>query len=153
MKALACIAAAAALVAMAAPASAQFAKPEDAIKYRQSALTVMANHFGRIGAMVNGRVPFDAKVAADNAEIVSDMSKLPWAAFGPGTDKGSIPTRAKPELFAQPAKFKEYSDKLIAETAKLSAAAKTGNADTLKAAFGATGATCKACHDDFQAKL
>ena len=153
MKALACIAAAAALVAMAAPASAQFAKPEDAIKYRQSALTVMANHFGRIGAMVNGRVPFDAKVAADNAEIVSDMSKLPWAAFGPGTDKGSIPTRAKPELFAQPAKFKEYSDKLVAETAKLSAAAKTGNADTLKAAFGATGATCKACHDDFQAKL
>ena len=59
MKALACIAAAAALVALSSPASAQFAKPEDAIKYRQSALTVMANHFGRIGAMVNGRVPFE----------------------------------------------------------------------------------------------
>ena len=153
MKAFACIAAAAALVALSSPASAQFAKPEDAIKYRQSALTVMANHFGRIGAMVNGRVPFDAKVAADNAEIVADMAKLPWAAFGPGTDKGSIPTRAKPELFAQPAKFKEYNEKLIAESAKLSAAAKTGNADTLKAAFGATAGTCKACHDDFQAKL
>ena len=153
MKVLACIATAAALVAFAAPASAQFAKPEDAIKYRQSALTVMATHFGRIGAMVNGRVPFDAKVAAENAEIVSDMSKLPWAAFGPGTDKGSIPTRAKPELFAQPAKFKEYNEKLVAETTKLAAAAKTGNADTLKAAFGATGAACKACHDDFQAKL
>ena len=39
MKAIACIAAAAALVAMATPASAQFAKPEDAIKYRQGALT------------------------------------------------------------------------------------------------------------------
>ena len=110
MKALACIAAAAALVALSAPASAQFAKPEDAIKYRQSALTVMANHFGRIGAMVNGRVPFDAKVAAENAEIVSDMSKLPWAAFGPGTDKGSIPTRAKPEIWAEQAKFKELSE-------------------------------------------
>ena len=153
MKVIACIAAAAAMVAFAAPASAQFAKPEDDIKYRQSALTVMATHFGRIGAMVNGRVPFDAKVAADNADIVADMAKLPWAAFGPGTDKGSIPTRAKPELFAQPAKAKEYADKLIAESAKLAAAAKTGNADTLKAAFGATGATCKACHDDFQAKL
>lgn len=153
MKALACIAAAAALVAFAAPASAQFAKPEDAIKYRQGALTVMASHFGRIGAMVNGRIPFDAKVAADNADIVADMAKLPWAAFGAGTDKGAIPTRAKPELFAQPAKVKEYSDKLIAESAKLAAAAKTGNADTLKAAFGATAGTCKACHDDFQAKL
>ena len=153
MKVFACIAATAALVAFAAPASAQFAKPEDAIKYRQSALTVMATHFGRIGAMVNGRVPFDAKVAAENAEIVSDMSKLPWAAFGPGTDKGSIPTRAKPEIWAEQAKFKDLSEKLVAETTKLAAAAKTGNADTLKAAFGATGAACKACHDNYQAKL
>ncbi len=153
MKVFACIAATAALVAFAAPASAQFAKPEDAIKYRQGALTVMASHFGRIGAMVNGRVPFDAKVAAENAEIVSDMSKLPWAAFGPGTDKGSIPTRAKPEIWAEQAKFKELSEKLVAETTKLAAAAKTGNADTLKAAFGATGAACKACHDNYQAKL
>ena len=153
MKVFACIAAAAPLVAFAAPASAQFAKPEDAIKYRQSALTVMATHFGRIGAMVNGRVPFDAKVAAENAEIVSDMSKLPWAAFGPGTDKGSIPTRAKPEIWAEQAKFKELNEKLVVETTKLAAAAKTGNADTLKAAFGATGAACKACHDNYQAKL
>ena len=152
MKALACIAATAALVAMASPASAQFAKPEDAIKYRQSSLSVMGTHFGRIGAMVNGRVPFDAKVAADNADIVATMAQLPWAAFGPGTDKGAT-TRAKAEIWTEQAKFKELSDKMIAETTKLQAAAKTGNADTLKAAFGATGATCKACHDNYQAKL
>ena len=152
MKALACIAATAALVAMASPASAQFAKPEDAIKYRQSSLSVMGTHFGRIGAMVNGRVSFDAKVAADNAEIVGQMAQLPWSAFGPGTDKGGN-TRAKAEIWTEQAKFKELSDKMIAETTKLTAAAKTGNADTLKAAFGATGATCKACHDNYQAKL
>lgn len=153
MKIFACLTAAAALVAMATPAAAQFAKPDDAIKYRQSALSVMGTHFGRIGAMVNGRIPFDAKAAADNAEIVAEMAKLPWVAFGAGTEKGAIPTRAKPELFAQPAKFKEYSDKLTTESAKLVTAAKTGNADTLKAAFGATAGSCKACHDDFQAKL
>ena len=152
MKILACIAAAAALVAFAVPASAQFAKPEDAIKYRQSSFSVMGTHFGRIGAMVNGRVPFDAKVAADNADIVADMSKLPWQAFGPGTDKGAT-TRAKAEIWTEQAKFKELSEKMVAETTKLAAAAKTGNADTLKAQFGATGATCKACHDNYQAKL
>jgi cytochrome c556 len=65
-------------------------KPEDAIKYRQSSLFVMAQHFGRIGAMANGRVPFDAKVAADNAlTVVANMAKLPWAGFGAGTDKGA----------------------------------------------------------------
>ena len=152
MKAFVCIAVAATLVALAAPASAQFAKPEDAIKYRQSALSVIGTHFGRVGAMANGRVPFDAKVAADNADIVAEMAKLPWAGFGPGTDKGGN-TRAKPEIWTEQAKYKEYSEKMIAETAKLSVAAKTGNLDTLKTAFGATAATCKACHDAYQAKL
>lgn len=149
MKIFACIAAAAALFVMSAPASAQFAKPEDAIKYRQSALFVMGQHFGRVGAMANGRVPFDAKVAADNAEIVADMAKLPWAGFGAGTDKGGN-TRAKPEIWTEQAKFKENSDKLIAESAKLAAAAKTGNLDSLKTAFAATAGTCKACHDAYR---
>ena len=150
MKAFAFIAVAATLVAIAAPASAQFAKPEDAIKYRQSALFVMSQHFGRIGAMANGRVPFDAKVAADNAEVVAEMAKLPWAAFTPGTDKGGIPTRAKPEIWTDQAKFKENNDKLVAESTKLAAAAKTGNLDALKTAFSATAGSCKACHDAFR---
>jgi cytochrome c556 len=61
---------------IALPALAQFAKPEQAIKYRKSTMTIMATHFGRLGAMANGRVPFDAKVAADNAAVVEVMSKL-----------------------------------------------------------------------------
>lgn len=151
MKAFACIALAATLAALAAPASAQFAKPEDAIKYRQSALTVMGAHFGRIGAMTSGRVPFDAKVAADNADIVATMAKLPWAGFGPGTEKGGN-TKAKPEIWTEQAKFLEYSDKLVLETIKLAAAAKTGNLDSVKTAFAATGATCKTCHDAYRDK-
>ncbi len=34
------------LLAMGLPAQAQFAKPEDAIKYRKASFTVMAAHFG-----------------------------------------------------------------------------------------------------------
>jgi cytochrome c556 len=151
MKAIASLALAASIAALAAPASAQFAKPEDAIKYRQSALFVMSQHFGRIGAMANGRIPFDAKAAADNADVVADIAKLPWAAFGAGTDKGA-PTKAKPEIWTDQAKFKDYSDKLVAESTKLAAAAKTGNIDTLKTAFGATAASCKACHDAFRSQ-
>ena len=149
MKAFACMAAAATMLVMATPASAQFAKPEDAIKYRQSALSVMGTHFGRLGAMANGRVPFDAKIAAENADIVADMAKLPWAAFGAGTDKGGN-TKAKPEIWTDQAKFKESSDKLIAESIKLAAAAKTGNLDTIKTAFTSAAGTCKTCHDAFR---
>ena len=139
---------AAVVSAAALPAAAQFAKPEDAVKYRKAALTVIGTHFSRVGAMASGRVPFDAKVAAENVELVAELAKLPWTAFGEGTDKGE--TRAKPEIWKEAGKFKEAADKFQAETVKLQAAAKTGNLDAIKTAFAATGATCKSCHDNFR---
>jgi len=137
-----------AAAAVALPAAAQFQKPEDAIKYRKATFTVMAAHFSRLGAMANGRVPFDAKVAAENAEIVNTLATLPWDAFGPGTDKGD--TRALPAIWTEQAKYKAASDKMVAEVGKLNAAAKTGNLDAIKTAFGAAGQSCKACHDNFR---
>lgn len=151
MKTFASLALLAGLAGLSAPASAQFAKPEDAIKYRQSALFVMGQHFGRIGAMTSGKAPFDAKVAADNAAIVADMAKLPWSGFGQGTEQGGN-TKAKPEIWTEQVKFKESSEKMQAETIKLAAAAKTGDLGALKTAFSATADTCKACHDAYRNK-
>ncbi len=148
MKIIAPLALALAFGSLSAPAFAQFQKPEDAVKYRKAALTVMSTHFGRIGAMANGRAPFDPKVAAESAAIVETMSKLPWEGFVAGTDKGE--TRALPAIWTEQAKFKEASERLQADTAKLNAAAKTGNLDAIKTAFGATGQSCKACHDAYR---
>jgi cytochrome c556 len=133
------------------PAAAQFQKPEDAIKYRQGGFTIMGTHMARIGAMAQGRVPFDAKVAADNTAVVLTVARLPFTAFGEGTDKG-LPNRAKAEIWKDNAKFKAAAEKMIGEVAKLDAAAKAGNLDAMKSAFGAVGASCKACHDDFRAE-
>jgi len=141
-------AAALAGLATALPAAAQFAKPEDAIKYRKAAFTVMASHFGRVAAMANGRIPFDAKVAADNAEIATMMSKLPYAGFIDGTDKGE--TKAEPKIWAERDKFNAAASKMQEEMAKLNVAAKGGNIDTIKAAAGETGKACKACHDVYR---
>ena len=139
-----------ATILLALPAAAQFAKPEDAIKYRKASFTVMAAHFGRLGAMAQGKAPFDAQAAAANADVVASMAKLPWAAFGEGTDQGD--TKAKHEVWSQAPKFKELADKLQTESVKLAAAAKTGKEDAFKAAFTATAGTCKSCHDDFKNK-
>lgn len=148
MKRIATLAFALAAAAASLPASAQFAKTEDAIKYRQSALFVMGQHFGRLGAMANGKIPFDAKAAQDNADVVVEMAKLPWAGFGAGTEGG----KAKPEIWKEQAKFKDHADKMQAETVKLAAAAKTGSLDNLKKAFGDTASSCKACHDSYRSK-
>lgn len=139
---------AAAATVLSLPASAQFAKPEDAVKYRQSALFVMGQHFGRIGAMANGRVPYDAKAAVDNAEVVAEMAKLPWSGFAANTDR--LSQKAKSEIWTEQVKFREHNEKLVGETGRLLAAAKTNNLDTLKTAFSATAGTCKGCHDAYK---
>jgi cytochrome c556 len=133
---------------LAFPAAAQFAKPEDAIKYRKASFTILGAHFGRVGAMATGKTPYDAKAAAENADIAAAMSKLHWASFTEGSDKGE--TRAKPEIWKDSAKFKEAADKMQAEVTKVAAAAKVGNVDALKTAFGPAAATCKGCHDNFR---
>lgn len=135
-------------LATALPAAAQFAKPEDAIKYRKAGMTMMAAHFGRVAAMANGRVPFDAKVAAENVEIATALSKLPYAGFMAGTDKGD--TKAKPEIWTDADKFRTAIARMQDEMVKLNAAAKGGNIDAIKAAAGEVGKACKGCHDDFR---
>ena len=142
------VAAAVGALATALPAAAQFAKPEDAIRYRRAAFTVMATHFGRVAAMANGRIPFDAKAAADNAELATLVSKLPFAGFVEGSDKGD--TKAEPKLWTEMDKFRASAAKMQEEMTKLNAAAKTGNIDTLKAAVGETGRSCKSCHDSYR---
>ncbi|PND39372.1 cytochrome C [Paucibacter aquatile] len=130
------------------PAQAQFQKPEDAIKYRKAAFTLIGAHFSRMGAMVQGRAPFDAAAAASNAEIVANLSRLPFHGFVEGTaskDKGG----AKAEIWSERAKFDEAAKKMQDEVAKL-AAAKPATVEQLKASFGPAASTCKSCHDNFR---
>jgi cytochrome c556 len=149
MKPLFLVTAAAATLLAALPAAAQFQKPEDAVKYRKAAFTLMSTHFGRIGAMVQGRVPFDGAAAAANADIVKEISVLPYAGFVEGTS-GSEKGQPKANVWTERAKFDAAAKKMQDEVAKLAIAAKANNLDTLKTAFGAAASTCKSCHDDFR---
>lgn len=139
---------AAVLACSAVGAQAQFQKPEDAVKYRQAAFTVMGAHFSRLGAMANGRVPFDAAVAQQNAAVVLAMSRLPWAGFGPETER--ISSQAKPAVWREADRFRAGADRHTAAVAALDAAARTGNIDNLRRAFSDTAQSCKACHDAFR---
>lgn len=127
------------------------AKPEDAIKYRQGAYRVMGWNFGPMAAMVKGEKTYDKEAFARHAAIVEFVSKLPIEGYGPGTDKGAD-TKAKPEIWTKMDDFKAKMNKMNEETAKLAAIAKTGTFDDIKKQFGATGGSCKACHDDYKSK-
>lgn len=131
-------------------AQAQFQKPEDAVKYRQSAFSMMGTHFSRIGAMASGKVPFDARKAQEDAAVVLMLSRLPWSGLTPDTQH--LETKAKPALWSEMDKVKVGADKLMTATVALDAAARTGSLEAVKKTFGDAAATCKACHDAYKSK-
>lgn len=143
--------AAVAVAVLPAVAFAQFNKPEAAVHYRQSVMTVMSYHFGQLAAVVKGQKPFDANEVATNAALVQTLSHLPWMAFGPGTDKAGK-TEAKAEIWSQPDKFKQAHDTMEKAADALAVAAKSGDQAQFKTAFGDVGKACKGCHDEFKEK-
>ncbi|WP_114689986.1 c-type cytochrome [Polynucleobacter necessarius] len=139
---------AAAFLAFNGTVFAQFQNAEKAVDYRESVFTVMATHFGRIGAVVKGEAPYNKDEVAKNAAIVTMMSTLPWQAFGPGTEGG----KAKPEVWSDNAKFKAAADKMQLAVMGLNKVAQSGDLESIKKSFGTAGSTCKSCHDDFKKK-
>jgi cytochrome c556 len=135
---------------LAGSAFAQFAKTEDAIKYRQSVMFLVGQHFSRMGAVVKGEQPYNKEAFEKNAVLVDSLYRLALEAFmAPGSDKGS---GMKADALAQKDKFTQMHNTTEAELAKLAAVAKGGDLNAIKPQFGAAGASCKACHDAYRNK-
>ena len=135
---------------LAGAAFAQFAKTEDAVKYRQSVMSLIGTHFTRMGAVVKGEAPYNKEAFEKNAVLVDSLYRLPLDAFmAPGSDKGS---GMKADALTQKDKFTQMHNTTEAELAKLAAVAKGGDLNAIKPQFGAAGASCKACHDAYRNK-
>ena len=127
-------------------------KPEDAIKYRKAAMTLVGAHFGgQIGAVIRGQAPYNKDAVVQNATLLENITKAPqvWAAFAvAGSDQGD--TKLKPEGLKEGDKFREYGQKMAMEIASLNKVAQAGNLDDIKKQFGAVGQACKTCHDAYR---
>lgn len=144
------IVAALVLAGFAASASAQM-KPEDAIKFRQSTYGFMAWNMGKIKASVEGSYNKDEVAKAAHAIAVAANSGM-GALYLPGTDKGIgwKETRVKPEFFQQQEEVGKIARAFNVAANELDKAAASGDAAAVKAAFGKTGESCKACHDKYR---
>lgn len=144
-----------AIVALAASASAmaqQAPKPEQLIKWRQSAYQVLAWNTGRVKANVDGKFNKDEVVKAANTIAAIANSGL-GSLYAPGTEtgKGWKETTVKPELFTDP-KAGEVAGHFNKEANELARVAALGDVATIKAQLGKLQGTCKACHDDYRKK-
>jgi cytochrome c556 len=141
----------AATAVLAFSAHAQFAKPEDAIKYRQSGYAIMGNHMGRIAAQLRSDKP-DVAVIQRSANIIDFVSQLPGEGYIPGSEKGgNPPTRAKPEAFTDP-KIRDVGRAMRQEVVKLNEVAKGGDIGAIRTQFQAVAKSCDSCHDNYRNK-
>jgi cytochrome c556 len=141
----------AALAAVALPAQAQFAKPEDAIRYRQSAYVIMGAQMGKIAAQLKSDKPDVAQIQR-SAGVVDFVSQLPGEGYVPGSEKGgNPPTRAKAEIFTDP-KVREVGKAMRTEVTKLVEVSKGGDIGAIRKQFQATVDSCNNCHDNYRSK-
>lgn len=132
-------------------AYAQFVRPEGAIAYRQSVMTVIGHHTAQMGAMVTGKKPYEKKAFSRNAAIVEMLATLPWQAFmTPGSATGK--TEMKPSALKEKDKFFSKAKVLETETRKLVKAADADDFNAVKAQFGNVGKSCKICHDAYRSR-
>ncbi len=136
-------------VLLAGAATAQFAKPEDAIKYRKSVMSTISKHFKSMGAAVQGKAAYDQKIFAANAEVVKTQATLPWNAFlEPGTDKGD--TTMSSAVFEKKDDFMKTAEAFQTNTALLASAAQGADLNGIKGPFNEVAQNCKACHSAFR---
>lgn len=150
MKNLVLAAAVAVALGAAAGAALAQAKPDVLVKQRQAAMTLISKYFGPLGAMAQGKAPFNAQTVQRNAEYLAVLSQMPWDGFHPSTEGQK--SRAKPELFKESDKVKELVERFQGEVKKLQTAAKSGDESAIKTQIGALGKACGACHDRYREK-
>lgn len=131
-------------------AFAQQPKPEDEIKLRKASYALMGYNFASLGAMAQEKKPYNKEEAVKNADFVAMLAPVPKEFFSAGTEKGE--TKAKADIWSNKADFDKKMERMNMEAAKLPQVARTGDFAALKKQVADTGASCKACHDDYRAK-
>lgn len=74
-----------------------------------------------------------------------------WFPAGTGPQAG-LKTKAKPEIWAQPAKFKAAQDAFAKAATAFQQAVAGRNPAAIRLQAKALGATCKSCHDSFRTR-
>ena len=122
-----------------------------AMDARNAHMTLYSFNLGKVGAMVQDRVPYDADVASAAAANLAALAAIDEAGYWvEGTDTSIEGSRAKPEIWTDMAGFEAEQVKLATATAAFAAVAGDG-LDAMKAGFGPVGQSCSSCHESYRA--
>jgi len=129
-------------------AAAASPSPQQVVAARQAALHLSGAAMGNMKAAIDrGDEP---KTQAYAARGVAKWARALPTTF-PASTQGIMPSRARAEIWADKADFEAKAAAYAAAAEALAAAASGGDKAAFAAAHAATVATCKACHDLYQA--
>ena len=123
-------------------------KPEVLVEQRQSAMRLQGKYLYSLLPMAQGRIPYDAGIVARNAGYLDVLIRMAWDGFDPSTQ--GMKSRALPEIYADPAKFKAAQETMFAEMTKFVATVKAGNEANTKTAIVDLNKACNGCHESFR---
>lgn len=130
----------------------QAPKPENLIKWRQSAFQTVAWNSGRIKASLDGT--YNKEQVLKSANVIAAIANSGLGslfAAGTETGKGWHDTTVKAEAFTNTARFGELGADFARESTELVRVASTAtDGAAVKEQFGKLQKTCKSCHDDFR---
>jgi cytochrome c556 len=118
---------------------------EREIEYRQSVMEIFGWNMKAMGAMLKGKVPYDAASFARHASDMQAATSLDLLSGFP-EDSNEGETDALPDIWLDFNDFKQKYADLQAASKTLNTAAAGSDQAQIKAAFGDLGKACKACH-------
>lgn len=123
--------------------------PDQFVAVRKSVMDLQQGVVGAMKAAVDAKA--DVKPLAPGAKGLVASSHVIPALFPAGTEKVGN-TKAKPEIWSDPAGFAKAASGLDAEAQKLVAFAEANDKDGFATQFAAVGKACGACHRQFKEK-
>jgi len=128
--------------------------PQKSYEFRTSVMTIYKWYLSPMGAMVKGKVKFDAKAFAESAkglETASSMNLL--QGFPSESSEDEIDdSDAKPKIWKNFEDFEKKYKSLQIEAKALAKIAKQGDENAIKAQFKKTAASCGTCHKAYKTK-
>ncbi len=129
----------------------QAGSDEDAITYRVRVMKGIGSNMGSIGDVLKGKVDHK-QLIVHYAKAMNEASKTVTTIFKQDTRTSAKKTRSKPEIWTKWGEFEDAAKKLEDESAKMIAAAQSGDMAKIGAQMKALGDSCGDCHKPFREK-
>jgi cytochrome c556 len=124
--------------------------PQQLLSQRQAIFKKMTKTLEPLGMVARGHKDYVRGQFVEGAQELKDLSSQPWVFFS--ADGNYPPTKAKPEVWSQPAEFKQATDDYLASVDKLVEVSGSADMPGISAAVDAVETSCKSCHDQFRNK-